>query len=587
MREPQRRVQEVSAFHRVILGGSRNDFLARFVATLAPFERLHQSEYLDREEAEAIQADHEAILAALQARDGDAAAREMLAHYDRGRAYWRKVDEAEGRRITAPGGRRRRRSVALPDGRAVSPADAHPGRPMMRGRREVHPRGVGHLVDVDGLVGREVPGGGAIDQGLDAGLRHVDRVGDERLRGAVDVTSTGVPRTRSCAAESASMSTPLVGPDERSLAHEAAHARLDLRRAGLGEERLDVGAHRLPGLPRHGPDVALEHRPVGHRGRREAGIEVPEQDPRQLRQVRDAARASRRASAWPGGRPRPPRERVDALLDPRDVRDPTAQLDLELHAAAMDGEDRHRGRLAVDAVHRPVVIRGERVLRPRPLESWYMLARSTRSPGRGGRDAAATSASIIEASPPSMSLMAPPYSRPSSSHGSRGSWLQPLVHVARVDVPVEQQARRLAGAAQPDDDVGSARQRRVDVDVQARMVHELGDRGAPAGPRARRACERRVISVANMTARSRSTAASRRLVAVADRRASGRPQRLKRRRTLAVMRETWSLTGSEQTQLIEPVEKTSPPDAVSKVTISEPPSWGLMPLASRRVPGGL
>jgi DNA-binding GntR family transcriptional regulator len=100
MREPQRRVEDVSDFHRLILVGSRNDFLARFVATLAPFERLHQSEYLDRDEAEAIQADHEAILAALVARDGDAASREMHDHYDRGRAYWRRIDEVEGRRNT-------------------------------------------------------------------------------------------------------------------------------------------------------------------------------------------------------------------------------------------------------------------------------------------------------------------------------------------------------------------------------------------------------------------------------------------------------------------------------------------------------
>jgi DNA-binding GntR family transcriptional regulator len=98
MREPQRRVQEVSAFHRLILEGSRNDFLVRFVETLAPFERVHQSEYLDAAEAQAIQRDHEAILAALTRHDGEAAGREMLAHYDRGRAYWRKVDEAEGRR---------------------------------------------------------------------------------------------------------------------------------------------------------------------------------------------------------------------------------------------------------------------------------------------------------------------------------------------------------------------------------------------------------------------------------------------------------------------------------------------------------
>ena len=55
MREPQRRVQDVSAFHQLILAGSRNDFIPRFVATLAPFERLHQSEYLDPAEAQAIQ----------------------------------------------------------------------------------------------------------------------------------------------------------------------------------------------------------------------------------------------------------------------------------------------------------------------------------------------------------------------------------------------------------------------------------------------------------------------------------------------------------------------------------------------------
>jgi DNA-binding GntR family transcriptional regulator len=98
MREPQQRVEGVTTFHRMILEGSRNDFLVRFVGTLVPFERVHQSEYLDAAEAQASQRDHEAILDALRRRDGEAAAREMRDHYDRGRAYWRRVDEVEGRR---------------------------------------------------------------------------------------------------------------------------------------------------------------------------------------------------------------------------------------------------------------------------------------------------------------------------------------------------------------------------------------------------------------------------------------------------------------------------------------------------------
>lgn len=97
MREPQRRIADVDAFHRIILQGARNDFLVRFVATLNPFERIHRTEYIDPTEAATILAEHRAIHEALAARDGEAAERLMFQHYDRGRAYWRAVDTAEGR----------------------------------------------------------------------------------------------------------------------------------------------------------------------------------------------------------------------------------------------------------------------------------------------------------------------------------------------------------------------------------------------------------------------------------------------------------------------------------------------------------
>jgi DNA-binding FadR family transcriptional regulator len=103
MREPQRRVAGVSAFHRTILAGSRNDFLGRFVATLNPFERVHQTEYLDPDEAAAILEEHRGIYDALARRDGEAAQQLMFEHYDRGRAYWRAVDTAEGRRPAGNG----------------------------------------------------------------------------------------------------------------------------------------------------------------------------------------------------------------------------------------------------------------------------------------------------------------------------------------------------------------------------------------------------------------------------------------------------------------------------------------------------
>jgi DNA-binding GntR family transcriptional regulator len=97
MKDPDRRVVEVFEFHRTILAGSRNDFIVRFVATLAPFERFHSTEYSDPAEAAAILEEHEGIYDALRSRDGALAQRLMVEHYDRGRAYWRRIDEAEGR----------------------------------------------------------------------------------------------------------------------------------------------------------------------------------------------------------------------------------------------------------------------------------------------------------------------------------------------------------------------------------------------------------------------------------------------------------------------------------------------------------
>jgi DNA-binding GntR family transcriptional regulator len=97
MKDPELRVAEVSEFHRIILAASRNDFIVRFVATLTPFERFHSAEYSDPVEAAAILDEHEGIYDALGSRDGGLAQRLMVEHYDRGRAYWRRIDEAEGR----------------------------------------------------------------------------------------------------------------------------------------------------------------------------------------------------------------------------------------------------------------------------------------------------------------------------------------------------------------------------------------------------------------------------------------------------------------------------------------------------------
>ena len=45
-------------------------------------------------------------------------------------------------------------------------------------------------------------------------------------------------------------------------------------------------------------------------------------------------------------------------------------------------------------------------------------------------------------------------------------------------------------------------------------------------------------------------------------------------------------TSTDAGQVIEPTEKTAPPESVSKVTISAPPSSGLSPFARSTVFGG-
>src|SRR5215203_6200275 len=53
-------------------------------------------------------------------------------------------------------------------------------------------------------------------------------------------------------------------------------------------------------------------------------------------------------------------------------------------------------------------------------------------------------------------------------------------------------------------------------------------------------------------------------------------------RTFFVIWEVNSSTRSDAGQVMEPTEKTDPPEGVSYCTISAPPSSGLRPLASKR-----
>lgn len=89
MKEPQTRIEDVTVFHYLIRAGSGNAFIARFVETLLPFERIHRPEYLDPGEAGRILEEHRAIAAALVARDAERAGQLMAEHFAVASAYWR------------------------------------------------------------------------------------------------------------------------------------------------------------------------------------------------------------------------------------------------------------------------------------------------------------------------------------------------------------------------------------------------------------------------------------------------------------------------------------------------------------------
>jgi DNA-binding GntR family transcriptional regulator len=88
MREPATRLEHVSVFHKLIRDGSRNAFLARFVETVNPFERVHRPEYLDPAEAQRILREHQEIAAALVARDPVLAQRRMSDHFPVVADHW-------------------------------------------------------------------------------------------------------------------------------------------------------------------------------------------------------------------------------------------------------------------------------------------------------------------------------------------------------------------------------------------------------------------------------------------------------------------------------------------------------------------
>lgn len=104
MTEPQTRLEHVSVFHKLIRDGSRNAFIARFVETLNPFERVHRPEYLDPDEAQRILREHQAIAAALAARDAGLAERLMAEHFPVVSAHWRIVEGAHAATIVVPSG---------------------------------------------------------------------------------------------------------------------------------------------------------------------------------------------------------------------------------------------------------------------------------------------------------------------------------------------------------------------------------------------------------------------------------------------------------------------------------------------------
>lgn len=84
----------MSVFHQLIRDASGNAFISRFVETLVPFERVHRRSISIRRKPNGILHQHQAIAAALIARDADLAERLMAEHFAVAGAYWRSMAEA-------------------------------------------------------------------------------------------------------------------------------------------------------------------------------------------------------------------------------------------------------------------------------------------------------------------------------------------------------------------------------------------------------------------------------------------------------------------------------------------------------------
>jgi DNA-binding GntR family transcriptional regulator len=76
-----RAVVAATTFHRAIQAGSRNEFIVRFLDTLAPFDRTVQRHaVLNAEEWPQDQQEHEAVMAAIELGDDGKAEQVMREH---------------------------------------------------------------------------------------------------------------------------------------------------------------------------------------------------------------------------------------------------------------------------------------------------------------------------------------------------------------------------------------------------------------------------------------------------------------------------------------------------------------------------
>jgi len=105
--DPEAVVAATSQFHRLIRAGARNEFLGRFIQTLAPFDRTaRRSSTLDPVEARRDAEEHRQIVEAILAGDGEAAERVMHEHVHR------VIDFLARQAPEEPAGRRRARRRA-------------------------------------------------------------------------------------------------------------------------------------------------------------------------------------------------------------------------------------------------------------------------------------------------------------------------------------------------------------------------------------------------------------------------------------------------------------------------------------------